>query len=60
MVRLKVDPEIHELCADEKFQFHNGSIKSGDDVAVFEYQTEFQFHNGSIKSITDITIRQAQ
>ena len=28
-----------------KFQFHNGSIKSGQAPIVYTYTVEFQFHN---------------
>ena len=50
MVRLKVYEGIVTPISFQRFQFHNGSIKSigtfeGQDIAI-----KFQFHNGSIKS----------
>ena len=34
------------------FQFHTGSIKSGQQKSSMTTKTEFQFHTGSIKSWT--------
>ena len=50
MVRLKVTVYNDERKAQIRFQFHNGSIKSGVGLSSFQRWCTFQFHNGSIKS----------
>ena len=50
MVRLKVVAAFNAKLGNEKFQFHNGSIKSSNAPPEYVGFGEFQFHNGSIKS----------
>ena len=43
--------------AENRFQFHNGSIKSENLYIQAGHVTRFQFHNGSIKSDNTIDIQ---
>ena len=56
MVRLKDGGLQMLFCEIEKFQFHNGSIKSVVSRRGV-VSRRFQFHNGSIKSCTSIKLR---
>ena len=49
MVRLKGVIITQTPTLMQRFQFHNGTIKSSQDDFVSDFDAEFQFHNGTIK-----------
>ncbi len=51
LVRLKLPHAGMCGGSDYMFQFHTGSIKAGEFVAVHKGLTLFQFHTGSIKAL---------
>ena len=53
MVRLKEQHSNNTKHPNERFQFHNGSIKSIPTDSWDRPPRTFQFHNGSIKRMTD-------
>jgi len=51
MVRLKQSRLVEHIKVSKMFQFHNGSIKTGQAEEIELYKGGFQFHNGSIKTL---------
>ena len=52
-VRLEPNVYLHSLTEATVFQFHKGTIRTGDDNVLKVTDRTFQFHKGTIRTVRE-------